>query len=283
MSLSTANVTVSNFQLSAAQVLFNGIDLGGASGGINVSLKTDFADITCDQFGKTPLDSRVSGYAYTAKFMLDEILKKDNWKVAFPMMKEVGSGSAIYSDAQIGYSLLGAAKQLLIHPLDHGTSDKSADLLFYLAACKGAPQLKYTADKQLGLEVEMIIFPDTGVVPARFMFFGDPANGLVAASAGTPSFTGTGNGTCTSVTTGTATKTETITILCVGVPAANKSNFFVSGSLSGPLGMADITSGTGGGTVNFTSNAINFTLTDGATDFAIGDQFTIATTAANYA
>lgn len=280
--MSTANVTVTNIPLSPMRVTFNGVDLGATSGGVDISLKTDFADITCDQFGKTVLDSRVSGYAYQIKFSLDEVLKKDNWKVAFPSIKEVGSGTAIYQDSQIGASLLGAAHVLVLHPLDHADTDKSADFTFYLAACKGAPQLKYTADKQVSLAVDMIVFPDTSVSPARFYFYGDTANGLVAASAAVPTYAGTGNGTCTSVSVGALTKSETITILCVGVPAANKSNWFVSGSLSGSLGMADITSGTTGGTVNFTSGQINFTLTDGTVDFIVGDQFQIVTTAANY-
>ena len=71
------------------------------------------------------------------------------------------------------------------------------------------------------------------------------------------------------------TLTETITLECVGVPAADQANFSVTGSLSGPLGIAELG-------IAFVSPQISFTIADGATDFVVGDTFTIATTAANY-
>ena len=74
------------------------------------------------------------------------------------------------------------------------------------------------------------------------------------------------------------TVTETITAKCVGVPALNKSNWIVEGTLSGVIGYAEITSGS----VNFSSNKIAFTITDGSTDFIIGDTFTVGTHASNY-
>jgi hypothetical protein len=111
------------------------------------------------------------------------------------------------------------------------------------------------------------------------MFFhGDPAIGLIAASAAAAVAGGgnVGNGTVTGITAYNGfTKTETITLTAVGVPAANQANFSVSGSLSGALGIATLG-------VGFNSNPISLTINDGATDFVIGDSFTIATTAANY-
>lgn len=283
MSNSSATVTTGNMQLTPMRVTFNGVDLGGTSGGVEVSPKITYADIEADQFGKTVLDKRVSGYQFIVKFNLNEVQLKSNWKTAFPSMKLVGSGpNSIYADMQIGDSLIGHAGSLILHPLDHADNDLSGDYKFFKAACISTPQIKYTPDKQVELAVEMVIFPDTTASPARWFVYGDPSIGLVAATAGTPSFTGTGDGTCTSVSTGSKTATETITISCVGVPAANKSNWYVSGSISGPLGEVQITSGTGGGTGVFTSDYINFTITDGTTDFVVGDQFQIATTAANY-
>lgn len=286
MSLSSATVTVSNTQITPARIKFNGVDLGGTKGGVSFIPKPEYADIVVDQYGKTPLDKKLSGYAMTCKFELAEVQLKDNWKVAFPSLKLVTSGpnKAIYSDLQIGDGLLSHASTLLIHPLDHSDSDLSGDITCYKAAAISTPELKFTPDNQIVLSVEMILFPDTSVSPPRMFFFGDPAVGTVAASAGSAvAGTNTGNGTVTSISTGTATKTETITITCEGAPAANKSNWYVSGSVSGPLGIVQITAGTVGGSATFTSNAINFTITDGTVDFVAGDSFTIATTGANYA
>jgi hypothetical protein len=109
------------------------------------------------------------------------------------------------------------------------------------------------------------------------MFIGDPSVGLVNATA-SPAVAGpnTGNGTVSNpVAYSGFTATETITLLCVGVPAANQANFSVTGSVSGPLGIATLG-------VPFISNEISFTINDGSTDFVIGDSFTISTTASNY-
>ncbi len=76
----------------------------------------------------------------------------------------------------------------------------------------------------------------------------------------------TGNGTCGSVSGGAKTKAGVYTLRCVGV-AANGGIF----SVRDPEGEAlpDAVMGA------YTNPAINFTLTDGATDFALGDSFTI--------
>jgi len=58
----------------------------------------------------------------------------------------------------------------------------------------------------------------------------------------------------------------------------NGGKFEVVGSLSGPLGLATV----GTPFVAFGSQ-ISFTINDGTTDFVVGDVFTVATTAANYA
>jgi len=78
--------------------------------------------------------------------------------------------------------------------------------------------------------------------------------------------TNTGNGTCVSVSGGAKAKVGVYTLRCVGV-AANGGIF----SVRDPDGEAlpDAVMGA------YTNSAINFTLTDGATDFALGDSFTI--------
>jgi len=84
-----------------------------------------------------------------------------------------------------------------------------------------------------------------------------------------PTFSGTGNGTLTVDSTHPATVTETITAVC-SATAVDGGTFDVSGSVSGSLGQATV------GTP-FTSSVIDFTITDGTTDFALNDTFTINT------
>lgn len=283
MSLSNATVTPVNLELTPMRVTYNGVDLGGTLSNVLVTVKYHKSPLKADQFGDTILDSRVSGQEMMVTTELAEVSLKDNWKVAFPNAHLITSGGnkQMYFDMQIGDSDLGLAKVLILHPLSRSNSDLAGDFKFYLATATGESEVTYSPTGQTKIKVVFRIYPDTGTVPAKWMVQGDPSIGIVAASAGTPVFSGTGNGTCTSVSVSNSyTKTETITILNVGA-ATNGGTFSVTGSISGALGIVTITGGAGG-TGSFVSNPINFTLTDGTVDFALSSQFTIATIASNY-
>ena len=95
-------------------------------------------------------------------------------------------------------------------------------------------------------------------------------------TATTPDGTGnTGNGTCSAVTTSTRTKTESWTVTCVVDTGSGNETWDVTGSVSG-LQTAQATTG-----VEYTSDdgSVRFTITDGATDFVNGDEWTFSTTA----
>jgi hypothetical protein len=86
-------------------------------------------------------------------------------------------------------------------------------------------------------------------------------------STGTATPGNTGNGTLINVTGGPKTVAETITVTCVRA-VTNAGDFIVTGSVTGFIGYARVG-------VNFSSPYVNFNLTDGTTDFAVGDSFTI--------
>jgi hypothetical protein len=220
------------------------------------------------------------------KLTLAETKNKDLWKIAFPSAKLINQSGvkSIYMDSQVGSHLLDSAAALVLHPLSKDDSDLAGDFKFFKAVAKSAVEIEYGNDKQTGLEVEFMVYPDSSITPARFWVHGDPSNGLVAASAASAVAGGSnvGTGTVDGISAGAKAVTETITITCVGVPGANKSNWDVSGGTSGFIGPVQITSGSAGGSASFTSTKVNFTITDSGTDFAIGDTFTIAVTGANY-
>lgn len=283
MSTSTANVQPQNIALTPMRLTWNGTDLGGTTDHCTVSIKYTYANIEVDQFGKTVIDQVVSGIAFHVKTVLAESRNADKWAVAFPSMSEVVNGSvkSMYADMQIGDHLLAKAKVLNLHPMERANTDLANDFTFYKAICIGASEVKYGPDKQTGLSVEFMVYPDISVSPPRFMVFGDPSNGLTPASvaAAVPG-TNTGNGTITNeaVFNG-VTATETITVLCVGATTGN--DFYVSGSVSGPLGEIHLAAASAS-TVTFNAPEISFKINQGTTQFAYGDSFTIATTASNY-
>lgn len=87
-------------------------------------------------------------------------------------------------------------------------------------------------------------------------------------TTGTAGGSNVGDGTCTSVTGGKYVKVGTYTLTCVE-PHSNTGAFAVAGVNGEAIGAASVG-------IAFTSSEINFTLNDGATDFAAGDVFTIA-------
>ena len=94
--------------------------------------------------------------------------------------------------------------------------------------------------------------------------------GQVDRAAGAPDGTGnTGNGTVTGVALGIKTKLGTYILECI-TAAANGGTFKVVD----PDGYAIDGEATVGAA--FTSGHLNFTINDGATDFIVGDKFTIA-------
>lgn len=284
MPVSTANVSPQLIELSPMRVTYKGVDLGGTVDGVSVNVKYDMADIMVDQYGKTSLNKIVSGHAMSVKFVLAETKLKDNWKVAFPFSHLVTSAGnkQEYFDIAIGSDLLATSGNLILHPLSHVDADLSGDYKIFKAGAVSASELKYGPEKQVGLAVEMIMFPDTSVSPARFLVFGDPTIGLIAASAAPAVAAGgnVGNGTIgTEVAYSGFTRTEVITVSCVGASTGN--DFAVSGSLSGPLGVFHVAAASTS-TASFVCPELSFILTQGTTQFAYGDSFTIATTGANY-
>jgi hypothetical protein len=93
-------------------------------------------------------------------------------------------------------------------------------------------------------------------------------------TTGTADGGNTGNGTVTAVTGGKNTKRGTYTIECV-TAVTHGGTFEVTDPDGKFVGQVQITAGAGGTGV-FKSDELNFTVTDGSTDFAVGDKFTVA-------
>ncbi len=258
------------------RVTYKGVDLGATLDNVVVTPKIGVAAINADQLGTTIVDHRVSGYDISVTTSLAEVQLKDNWEVIFPYAQLVTSGGnkQMYFDSQIGDSALANAGILILHPLSKSNADLSGDYKFFKVTAMPETEITYSPTGQAKMKVTFHVYPDFTVSPVRFFVYGDPSIGLVAASASGATFSGTGGGTIGSISAGSSAASELITIKCVGAVAA-AGNFSVTGSVSGVFGVAVVG-------VAFSSNKINFTLTDGSPDFAVNDQYTITTVAANY-
>lgn len=278
--ISFSTVTPGNFELTPCRVTYKGVDLGATLGNVKVSIKEELAEMKADQYGKTIIDRRVSGFSATIETSIAENQNKNNWYAIFPAHKLVTNPvtgfSNFYFDSAVGTAMADLGGPLILHPLSRANSDLSGDVLVYIATANGASEYEFGPDKQIAMKIHWDMYPDFTTTPPRFLLFGDPSIGTIAASAGaaTAGTGNIGNGTVGSIAvySGT-TETELVTLKCV--TAGTGGNFYVSGSLAGPLGLAAIGS-------SFSSAQISFTISSGGTAFAVGDTFTISTTAANY-
>jgi len=110
---------------------------------------------------------------------------------------------------------------------------------------------------------------DTGAVIGRIL--------RALAAAPNPSVVGTGNGTMTKVRPGPSVQTGNYVVKCK-TAVANGGVFSVTAPDGTTLPDLTLTVGAGAAT-NYTSDHIDFAITDGGTDFAVDDTFTIAVTA----
>ncbi len=118
---------------------------------------------------------------------------------------------------------------------------------------------------------EVILVSGAGSLP-RGRVLGRINIGTVP-STGTADGGNTGNGTCTVVTGGPDTIGGIYTVECT-VAITNSGTFKLVSPLGVILATGTITAGAGG-TLVLTNDELNFTLTDGSTDFALGDLFTV--------
>lgn len=133
----------------------------------------------------------------------------------------------------------------------------------------------YTYDKLIGGDFPIVTEPQTlldGQTIARGAILGLITAGAVPTT-GTADAGNTGDGTVTLVTGGVDVKAGIYTVVCI-LAVTNGGVFNIVDPDGQIVGVAEITAGAGG-TAVFTSSQINLTITDGATDFALDDFFTI--------
>lgn len=170
-------IAADNLNIGACIVTYDEVDLGATLGGVTVSAEYATAEMKADQFGDSPIDAVVSGKTFSVKVPLAEVLKKETWKAAFPNARlvEKATAKAIVFEHAVGNKLSTLAKELVLHPVAAGASDKSFDFTFPVAVAKGSSEIKLDPSGQQVLEVEFMILPDTSVTPARYVIHGDPA------------------------------------------------------------------------------------------------------------
>lgn len=276
----------SNILVSSAALVVNGADVGLISG-VKITIKEQTTEVKSDQLGTMPANDYYVGHVATGECEFDEFTAM-RMKLAFPQAQFLSSGGAsrLTFGKQIGYDYYSLAQSFKIIPTSDDTSYSGRQFTFWKGVFMGEASIEYGPEKKLTFKAKMKFYPDVTQPAGLWLgYFGDAAAGsLVPASAASavPGGSNTGNGTISGESVNDQfTKTETWTLTCIHA-AANSGIFSVVGSVSGARGNATVGTAYHSNSITPSNSELSFTVNDGTSDFAIGDTFTIATTAANF-
>lgn len=272
--------------VSSAALLVDGVDVGLISG-LKISIKELTTPVSTDQLGKMVVNHFHVGDEATGECTFDEFTAQ-KMAYAFPQaaLLENGGAARLSFGKQVGSDYLSIAKSFKIIPTSDDTANANRHFFFHKGVFMGEASVEYGPDKKLVFKAKMHFYPDVTQPSGMWVgYMGDNAVGsLVPASAGaaTPGGSNVGNGTVSGISVNdTFTKSETWTLTCIHA-VANGGLFSVSGSVTGARGVATVGSSYVSNNISPANSEIGFTINDGATDFAIGDTFTIVTTEANF-
>lgn len=272
--------------MSAAAIKVDGIDVGLVSG-VKITIKELTAPVHSDQFGKYLLNEYFVGQEATGECTFDEF-NPQKMKLAFPQSALTNMG-AVYKlsfGKQIGDDYLSIAKPFQIIPMNDDLTNKQRNYYFWKGVFTGESTIDYKPDGKLVLKAKMKFFIDvTQPQGVQLGYMGDPAAGAIvhaALAAAVAGIGNVGNGTVSGlVPNDLFTKTETWTLTCIHT-VLHGGIFSVVGSVSGAKGNATVGSAYVSNIITPANSEIGLTINNGLVDFAIGDSFTIAATAANY-
>jgi hypothetical protein len=161
-----------NIRMGTCRVLYNGVDLGFTSGGVEVAVATTTHETKVDQFGDTVANEYIMGRTITVTVPLVETTLEN--------MAAVIPGATLLTDntdpqnpkknvvvtSGTGLSLLERAKSLTLHPIAKADADTSEDLVIPLAATAGAMNFayKYYAERVFNCEFKGYPDSDTGIL-----------------------------------------------------------------------------------------------------------------------
>lgn len=273
--------------VSAAALLVDGVNVGLVSG-VKVDVKEMTTTVHTDQLGKMDANDFYVGHMASGEITFDEFTAA-KMKYAFPQAEFVSSGGAakLTFGKQIGSDYYSLAKEFQFLPTSDDVNYAGRRFTFWKCVFIGEASVDYGPDKKLVFKAKFKAYPDVTQPSGLYVgYFGDAAAGSLVPAAAASAVAGggnVGNGTVGSVfVSDVYTKTETWSLSCIHA-VANGGLFTVTGSVTGARGVATVGSSYVSNSIVPANSEIGFVISDGATDFAIGDSFTIATTQANYA
>lgn len=160
---------LSNVRIGIVDVQVNGVSVGYTKGGVEISYKPEYTDMTVDQFGDTAIDKALKSEVFSAKVPLAE-MTIDNMKKAIPtgVLTKNGSKNKLTIGRAAGYKLGATAAQIVLHPTANG-ADASEDVIIYKGVIISETKLAKKFDEQEVVEIEILALPDPSRADGNYL------------------------------------------------------------------------------------------------------------------
>lgn len=136
---------VTNVRVSAANVSYNGNDLGHIQGGVTITYAPEYHDVQVDKYGNSVAEKVLIGENLTVECNLAESTVT-NYLIGIPASTSAGGGDRATIGRQAGRRMSTDAKQLVIHPIENGATDYSDDVVIHKAIASADMESAFEVD-----------------------------------------------------------------------------------------------------------------------------------------
>lgn len=157
-------MSAENIKMGTCKIMYDGVDLGLTMGGVEVTVETTTKETKVDQFGDTVANETIMGRNITVSVPLAETTL-ENMVALLPGASLVTDGvdpakKKVTVPSGTGISLLGLAKEMVLHPIELPDSDTSEDLTIPLCATAGGMNFAYKYDEERVFNCTFKGYPD---------------------------------------------------------------------------------------------------------------------------
>lgn len=177
-----ANGDTQNIRLGTCNVYYGdeGSEefMGFTIGGVEAEVTTETQTSSVDQFGDTPVKSKIRGRTVMARMQLAETTVENMVKVMPGAQLLATGGKRAVVKTGVGIDLLALAKSLILRPVELDdrenqiNADKSEDFRIPRASTPGGLNFAYSNDNERVLNTEFTGFP---TADGTLFEYGDPA------------------------------------------------------------------------------------------------------------
>src|SRR3989304_10451775 len=141
---------IRNLRIGVSNIVFNSVNLGNTKEGVNFVYEPDFADVTADKYGSSPIDMVLTGESLEIEVSLAEpSVRNLNRAIGASDLSTGSQGDRVNLGRSAGYSLrTNKAAILVLHPVAHAAAVTNEDVVIYKAVPISAVEMNFEVDNQ---------------------------------------------------------------------------------------------------------------------------------------